>query len=71
MIFKVGDKVKVVRKASEWNGWVDCMDKYVGCILTILEYENDSYKLSTNDNSDNWWFPVFVLQPAKFIVESM
>jgi len=59
---KVGQKVKVTRKAADYEGgwstvWVPKMDKYVGEILTIDGISEDGIRC------EGWYFPYFILEP--------
>lgn len=70
---KVGDKVKITRKASDneigWsNVWVDKMDRYIGDIGEIIEDDkNDGWLVDVRGIKHD--FPTFILQkidePAK------
>jgi hypothetical protein len=62
--FRAGDKVKVVRSGSDWDGWISKMDYHVGHTYTVLEadentYEDDDYDqdvlLNTEKTEDEVW----------------
>lgn len=71
--FKVGDRVRIIRKATDYESgwrlpWVDRMDDLVGKNGTvvredgargvIVKVDGDTYRFDT-------WFPHFVLGPAR------
>jgi hypothetical protein len=68
--FKVGDKVKVLRKVRNyengWNNiWCSNMNDCVGKIYEIVYEEEDAgFKLNTNIHGVNYSFPYFVLKKA-------
>lgn len=66
---KVGDKVKIVRKANDHeNGWgtvwATLMNKYVGKtgVIDDVDFECGIHVIVT---SLGWWYPYFVLEPVK------
>lgn len=68
---KVGDKVKVLRKAENhengWhNYWVEEMDSYVEKSFEIIE-DNDSmgFALKEKNECSYFYFPYFVLEKIK------
>ena len=68
--FKIGDKVKVLRKAESYKlgwatSWHSNMDKYIGNTYTIKDISSgccgvNGFQLGTKD--DRYWFPWFVLE---------
>jgi len=61
---KVGDKVRVLRKAESfengWNGyWVREMDKFIGKVLTVNKIEEE---ISTKESL---YYPYFVLEKVE------
>ncbi len=70
--FKVGDKVKVLRKAENgengWNNiWVPIMDKYIGKTCVVVDNKNENgFGLILQDDSlrddIRFSFPHFVLE---------
>lgn len=70
---KVGDKVRVVRKAQSredgWgNAWVEDMDDWVGKVFKVDRiYSDDGIRLV---DSHSWWvFPYFVLEKVELEYE--
>ena len=67
--FKVGDEVKIIRKAVKnengWdNSWVREMDKAVGQIAKITSLHEGEARLSVPSIGDGFYFPLFVLEPV-------
>lgn len=68
---KVGDKVRIVRKAEShengWhNSWASKMSEAVGAIGTLRDVGIDSLGLSVYcDKIGTWSYPYFVLEPVK------
>jgi hypothetical protein len=66
---KVGDKVKVLRKAESYeNGWSNTwfngeMDKSIRGVGQVLNI--DSYGILINISDENWYFPFFVLEKVE------
>lgn len=64
---KPGDEVKILRKAgnceSGWsNIWAEEMDSCVGKILEVRKITEGSVVLYTEDGSDWWQYPYFILE---------
>jgi hypothetical protein len=68
---KVGDKVKVVRKAKSYeDGWAnswcsDTMDEFVGCVKPIYVAASDSGIPLLRGQYASYRFPYFALEPVK------
>jgi hypothetical protein len=67
--FKVGDKVRVLRKANDYelgwcNGWSSEKDKYIGKVVEI-----DSVCFSGSVVIGSWVFPWFVLELVEPVSE--
>ena len=66
---KVGDKVKVIRKAKDYengwgNVWDDAMDSGVNEVNEVIDINNkDGIYLDLGDY--NFWFPYFVLEKVE------
>jgi hypothetical protein len=65
---RVGDKVKVLRKAKDYeNGWsvvwAKEMDEYIGEVgeVTSIDYSG----ILINISDENWYFPFFVLEKVE------
>lgn len=53
--FKVGDKVRVVKRDYQKSpNWVDQMDEYIGNEYTILRFTGDNYIIFKEDISWKW-----------------
>ncbi len=73
---KIGDKVKVKRKAESWesgwgNSWTDCMDSAVGRIGKV-EGDNKMYGFclafrppKSKPDPSGFSFPYFILEKVK------
>ena len=65
---KVGDRVRVTRKAEDWeNGWRNCwadeMDDFVGKMCEIESDGNESGIVVRCPELNDWFvFPYFVLE---------
>jgi hypothetical protein len=67
--FKVGDKVKILRKADDselgWgNGWSSEMDRFVGKVIEI-----ERVYPSGSVGAEGWAFPWFVLELVEPVSE--
>ena len=68
---KVGDKVKVLRKAKDnelgWNNrWVDDMKNWVGEINEVINFNATSgIRVYSSERKDSWNFPFFVLEKVE------
>lgn len=71
--FKVGDKVKVLRKAKHmelgWNEmWLELKDKFIGKTFIIKEIEDTGIALRyKKDDICTWHFPYFILEKVKHV----
>ena len=64
---KPGDMVKVLRKARDYESgwpidWVHEMDSCVGKVLEVKKIIDKSIALYTEDESDWWQYPYFILE---------
>jgi len=65
---KVGDQVRVTRKAGDWEGgwgneWADEMDDFIGKICEVESEGNLSGVAVRCPELDDWFgFPYFVLE---------
>lgn len=68
-VFKVGDRVKVVRKidTDEWATWVDDMDDCIGKVFTVSGFSIE--KRPKLKEMQNWLFPVESLVLAEPVFE--
>jgi len=57
MKFKIGDKVRIVRKSSTWNSMGE-MDKWLGKVMTIRETRVLDYRMEEDraENCGEGWF---------------
>lgn len=71
--FKVGQKVKVIKKVPQWKykhnfiPWAGSMDGTIGKFYEIIDIDASvGYKLYTNLGvwGDNYWYPAESLAPA-------
>ena len=61
---KVGDRVKVLKKANEWRYWRDSKDKFVGSIVEVIEI--DSYfDIKIKSDSKETWLPYYILEKVE------
>lgn len=66
--FKIGDKIKVIRKCESFEGnwignWVENMDDSVNNTFIIKQiYINYGYKLAMKNDKGHFYFPEFVLE---------
>jgi hypothetical protein len=69
--FKVGDKVRVIRKVQSdtlgWkNNWAYPMDKFIGQLGEIVSIDLvNSSGISVELNGESWYFPYFVLEKVE------
>ena len=68
--FKVGDKVKVLRKAKDHEGdWVDTwnadMDTSVGKTLEVININKGLHEYELRDGLVNFGYPEFILELAE------
>ena len=56
--FKVGQRVRVIKKVQSWNSshgvWCNCMDWSLGKVYTVLEVTNIDYLLDTAYDLNNY-----------------
>ena len=65
-MFKVGDKVTVVRKVGddeEWDdSWVSGMNEYVGSGRELIVTSVLDKKIRARIDGDSWWWPTSCLR---------
>ena len=61
---KVGDRVKVLRKANEWAYWCDSKDKFVGSIVEVMEIDN-YFDIRIKFDSKKAWVPYYILEKVE------
>lgn len=65
---KVGDRVRVTRKAGDWeDGWDNCwndgMDEIVGeTVIVLVDWENYGFRCIPPEGNEAFVFPYFVLE---------
>lgn len=68
---KVGDKVKITRKANSYengwdNVWLNCMDAWVNKTGTIEDiFYRDGIRVKNMEKTDSCCFPYFVLEKVE------
>jgi hypothetical protein len=67
--FKVGDKVKILRKADDYElgwgwGWLSLKDKYVGKVVEIKEVDRGG-----DITAEGYIFPWFILELVEPVSE--
>ena len=61
---KVGDRVKVLKKANEWRYWCDSKDELVGYTFEVIEI--DSYfDIKIKSDSRKTWLPYYILEKVE------
>ena len=61
--YKVGDRVKIIKKYTEWSTY----KKYEGRVATIIAIDEESYSLDIDNGVYNWFdneFELYVGQPC-------
>jgi len=67
---EIGDKFRVIKKCRSFEngweaGWDDNMDKTIGMVGRVRQIGDRTLCVYLIFNDTEWWYPLFVLGPAK------